>query len=220
MRTYLRVANVFEDRIDISDVLSMNFSPAEFSTFELKYGDILLNEGQSLELVGRPAMYRDEVPGACFQNTLIRFKPLHGLEARYSLAVFRAYLHSKRFQKAARWTVNIAHLGAQRLSKIEFPLPPSAEQFRIITEIDRRMSVIDEVERDIRLDVARAKSLRQSILQRAFEGKLAPQDPNDEPASVLLERIRGRANPSSVPQVRGPKGSGRKSLRPKETANV
>jgi type I restriction enzyme, S subunit len=74
MRPYLRVANVYENRIDLSDVLRMNFSPEEFETYELRYGDILLNEGQSLEWVGRPAMYRDELPGACFQNTLVRFR--------------------------------------------------------------------------------------------------------------------------------------------------
>lgn len=74
MRPYLRVANVFEDRIDTTDVLRMNFAPAEYETFRLESGDILLNEGQSPELLGRPVMYRNEVPGACFQNTLIRLQ--------------------------------------------------------------------------------------------------------------------------------------------------
>ena len=75
MRPYLRVANVYEDRLDLSDVKQMNFTPNEYETFHLRDGDILLNEGQSIELVGRPAMYRGEVPGACFQNTLVRFRP-------------------------------------------------------------------------------------------------------------------------------------------------
>jgi type I restriction enzyme S subunit len=69
-RPYLRVANVFEDRIDTSDVLSMDFDPADFQAYRLLYGDILLTEGQSTELVGRPAMWRDEVENCCFQNTL------------------------------------------------------------------------------------------------------------------------------------------------------
>jgi hypothetical protein len=70
MRPYLRVANVYEDRVDTSDVLRMNFEPEEAEIYELRDGDILLNEGQSPELVGRPAIYRGEVPGACFQNTV------------------------------------------------------------------------------------------------------------------------------------------------------
>ena len=74
LRPYLRVANVYEGRIDTSDVLRMNFEPAEVAIYELRHGDVLLNEGQSPELVGRPAIYRGEIPGACFQNTLIRFR--------------------------------------------------------------------------------------------------------------------------------------------------
>ncbi len=71
---YLRVANVYENQIDLSDLLSMDFNEREFERYHLQYGDILLNEGQSIELVGRPAIWRDELPGCCFQNTLIRFR--------------------------------------------------------------------------------------------------------------------------------------------------
>ena len=190
MRPYLRVANVFEDRIDTSDVLEMNFTPAEFEVYQLKFGDVLLNEGQSLELVGRPAIYRDEVPGACFQNTLIRFRSASGINPDYALTVFLSYLHNKRFQKAARWTVNIAHLGADRLSRIEFPVPPANEQTRIVAEVERRLSVIQELQIQVEGNLKRADRLRQAILRRAFEGKLVPQDPSDEPASALVERIR------------------------------
>jgi type I restriction enzyme S subunit len=205
MRPYLRVANVFEDRIDTTDVLRMNFSPAEFATYGLKFGDILLNEGQSLELVGRPAMYRNEVPGACFQNTLIRFTVYSGLEPRYALAVFLAYLHNKRFQKAARWTVNIAHLGAERLSSIEFPLPPIAEQGRIADEIERRLTMIAEIETEVKTALVRAQRLRQSTLKMAFEGRLMPQEATDEPASLLLERIRAEREVESRGSSKGAK---------------
>jgi len=200
LRPYLRVANVFEDRIDTSDVLSMNFSPSDFATYELKHGDILLNEGQSLELVGRAAMYRSEVPGACFQNTLIRFSPYEGLDRNYALMVFLAYLHNKRFQKAARWTVNIAHLGAERLSKIEFPLSPLDEQVRIVSEVERRLSVLKTLESQLSANLARAEQLRQSVLLKAFAGQLVSQDPNDEPADVLLDQIRSKRQESAKPQ--------------------
>ncbi len=172
MRPYLRVANVFEDRIDTDNVLDMNFSPTEFETYLLRYGDILLNEGQSLELVGRPAMFRDEIQGACFQNTLVRFRVFDGLNRDYALTVFRAYLHNGRFQKIAKWTTNIAHLGTTRFAELEFALPPIKEQNRIVEELQRQLSIVASSEQAIILELARAERLRQGVLGKAFRGKL------------------------------------------------
>ncbi len=197
MRPYLRAANVFEGRIDVSDVFMMNFTPAEFTTYCLKEGDILLNEGQSLELVGRPAMYRGEVPGACFQNTLVRFRGSRFIVPTFALTLFRSYLRNQRFRRIARWTTNIAHLGAERFAKIEFPLPPIAEQHLIVAQVDHHLSLIDEQESFVQRAAQRAKRLRLSILRIAFGGRLVQQDPTDEPANELLKRIYSERKISS-----------------------
>jgi type I restriction enzyme S subunit len=203
MRPYLRVANVFEDRIDIRDVMEMNFTPSEYETYRLGYGDILLNEGQSMELIGRPAMYRDEVPGSCFTNTLVRFQASEGLDRDFAMKVFLAYLKNGRFQRIATITVNIAHLGAGRFAELEFPLPPLAEQQTIVAEVEARLSILDETESQFDANLKRASRLRQSILKRAFEGKLVPQDPVDEPASALLDRIASQGGPPTGVVGRG-----------------
>jgi type I restriction enzyme, S subunit len=82
------------------------------------------------------------------------------------------------------------HLYLGDLRSLPVPLPPFTEQFRIVGELERRSSVLDELEITIEHGLMRAERLRQAILKRAFEGRLVPQDPDDEPASALLERIR------------------------------
>ncbi len=82
------------------------------------------------------------------------------------------------------------NLNLTLIKEIAVPLPPSAEQLRIIAEVDRRLSVAGQAEAALEANLKRAERLRQAILKRAFEGRLVPRDPDDEPASVLLERIR------------------------------
>jgi type I restriction enzyme S subunit len=159
-------------------------------------------------------MYRDEVPGACFTNTLVRFRGKQGVDPRYALKVFLAYLKNGRFQKIATITVNIAHLGTGRFAEIEFPVPPIEEQAAIIEEVDRHLSVIEAAERAIDVNLVRAARLRQSILKRAFEGRLVPQDPTDEPADNLLDRIRqerAAANGGVAPRTRRGRASSRQA---------
>lgn len=189
LRPYLRVANVFENRIDISDVKQMNFTPEEFEVFRLEPNDILLNEGQSLDLVGRPAIYRGEIKGACFQNTLIRFRPLPSLVPEYALAVFRHYLYSKRFRAIGKVVTNLAHLGAGRFADLEFPLPPLAEQKRIIHELEFRLSAIDNIEKLVSECSLQLAELHTSFFRKAMSGCLVEENKNDEPAKELLARV-------------------------------
>lgn len=84
---------------------------------------------------------------------------------------------------------NVPQLNHKDIQPLRFPLPPRGEQQAIVSEIERRLSVADEVEKIVTTELKRAEQLRQSILKKAFSGGLVPQDPNDEPANVLLERI-------------------------------
>ena len=83
MRPYLRSANVTWSGIDLGDVKEMNFDDADFERYRLRNGDLLLNEasGSSNE-VGKPAVWRGEIDGCCFQNTLLRIQPRE-LDRRY-----------------------------------------------------------------------------------------------------------------------------------------
>lgn len=180
MRPYLRVANVFEDRIDTRDIKSMNFNPDEFERFRLRHNDVLLNEGQSPELLGRPAIYRGDPPDVCFTNSLIRFRPFEAVEPEWALLTFRWHMHSGRFRRESRITTNIAHLSASRLKKVEFPVPPLAEQRRIVDAAASHFALLEAVLNDLRNLVGDVRltpasqlgRLRRSILKAAYEGRL------------------------------------------------
>ena len=85
---------------------------------------------------------------------------------------------------------NVPQLNHKDIDPLPFPLPPLLEQQAIVSEVESRLSIADEVEKTVVAELKRAEQLRQSILKKVFSGKLVPQDPNDEPASVLLERIK------------------------------
>lgn len=103
------------------------------------------------------------------------------------------------------------HLSFDQLRMTAIALPPLAEQHRIVAEVERRLSFVEKLEAVVSDAERRAAALRQSILKRAFEGKLVPQDPNDEPASVLLERIR--AERAAAATNGAPKRAARKQAR-------
>ena len=176
IRPYLRVQNVFEDRLDLSDVMEMEFSPADFERYQLGPGDLLLNEGQSPELLGRPAIYRGELPGACFTNTLIRFRAFDGVSVEFALIVSRHHMRAGRFVSEGTITTNIAHLSLGRLAMVEFPLPPLAEQHRIVAEVDRRLSLVGEVEEGVEINLVRASSLRRQTLAQHFHKQTLTQN--------------------------------------------
>lgn len=223
MRPYLRVANVFENRIDLSDVKKMNFSSKEFTRFKLRYGDILLNEGQSLELVGRPAMFRAEVDDVCFQNTLIRFRASEDIDPDFALLVFRHYFRAGHFQRIARWSTNIAHLGLKRFASMPFPVPPFLEQKSIARGANAHLSSLTEQQGVVSSLIDRAVTLRQSIMAEAFAGQLVPQRPDEgDGKDVLSHAKRAQANfpsskrrRSSAPtQIKGLSQMQKRALRP------
>ncbi|WP_083502562.1 restriction endonuclease subunit S [Sphaerimonospora mesophila] len=192
MRPYLRVANVFEDRIDTSNLMEMDFPPDIFDRFRLSEGDILLNEGQSPEYLGRPAMYRGEPKEVAFTNSLLRFRAGPEVDPEWALLVFRRHLHAGRFMQETRITTNIAHLSASRFKSVEFPVPPLEKQREIAKQVARKLADVDLLASQIRRVEEHAGALRTRLLADAFSGRLVHQNPIEEPAAELLKRIQAQ----------------------------
>lgn len=187
---YIRAANLTEGGLDVSGVLDMEFKPSEVETYRLVKGDIVVSEASgSPDQVGKPAVWNDELPLCCFQNTVIRLRPHHLASSAFLLTVFRQCYFSRIFAKVAAG-VGINHLSAAKFARLAIPLAPEDEQAEVAAEVERRLSILAQSDALFTANLKRAARLRQSILKRAFEGKLVPQDPNDEPAAKLLERVR------------------------------
>lgn len=172
MMPYLRVANVFDGYIDYTDVLEMNFDPDEQVQFGLLPGDVLLNEGQSRELVGRSAIYEAEPGRYCFQNTLIRFRCHHGLLPRYAQLQFAAWGAAGAFEVYCRQTTNIAHLGAERLAQMPMLRPPIAEQQAIVDHIAREITQLDSVRSVTERTIALLNERRAALIAAAVTGQI------------------------------------------------
>ena len=178
---------------DISDGGKVNLQTAPriridadgLERYRVRRGDLLFTRTGSL---GTVALFDDNVaaiPGAY----LIQYSIAAPLTtARYILRFFQSPFGQRELVKGGAG-VGRPNLNAPAIEAIPIPIPPLDEQERILAEIDRRLSLVDAAERAVSAGLAKAKRLRQAILKRAFEGKLVPQDPNDEPASVLLEGI-------------------------------
>ena len=188
MRPYLRSANVTWHGISLDDVKQMNFDETDFATYKLEPGDLLLNEASgSPSEVGKPAIWNGEVENCCFQNTLLRLRP-HEIEVEYLYWYCYAAARSGRFGDAGRG-VNIRHLGKQGLAQFPILVAPIEQRGQIVCRLVDEFQQTATLEQAAHSALDRIAALRRSILAAAFSGQLGPQDPSDEPASVLLERI-------------------------------
>lgn len=159
LRPYLRVANVFDGEIDTADIATMPFTADEFSRYLLYPDDILLNEGQSIELVGRAARYLGSPPQCAFQNSLVRVQAAPQFSPIFLEHLFRHCQASGIFSMIATRTTSIAHLGVSRLARLLLCVPPTKEEqdaiasFLVeqeceinaaITAIQREITVMEE----------------------------------------------------------------------------
>lgn len=172
---YLRAANITEQGLDLGDVLEMDFKPEERDRYQLHAGDIVLSEASgSASQVGKPALWTGELPLCCFQNTVIRLRPRHA-DPKYLLWVFTHFYRNGIFARVAAG-VGINHLSAAKFKQLEIPIPPLADQRRIVAEIENQFTRLDAGVAALRRTQANLKRYRAAVLKAACEGRLVPTE--------------------------------------------
>lgn len=168
MVPYLRAANVKDGSLDLTDVKSMNFAPAEQQIFSLRFGDVLVTEGSgSLRSVGASAVWRGEIDGVvCFQNTLLRMRPRVGItDGRFLEWWARSAFGSGLFASVATGA-NIYHISAERVRALPIELPTLEEQRRIADFLDAETARIDRIH-DLR--TRQQTLLEEAAIRRVYD---------------------------------------------------
>lgn len=200
---YLRVANVMRGFLDLSEVYEIELFGDELEKLRLQAGDLLIVEGNgSQNEIGRSALWKGEIVNCVHQNHIIRVR-FSEIQSAYASHYLNSPSGISYMMSVAASTSGLYTLSTSKVKAIAIPLPPIAEQNRIVAEVERRLSVVAEMEKTVKDNLARAGRLRQAILHRAFSGRLVPQDPNDEPAEKLLERIRAGKESGKTAPVQG-----------------
>lgn len=211
MRPYLRAANVTWGGLDLADVKEMNFTPAEAEVYALRAGDTVMSEASgSIGEAGKPALWRNEIPGCCLQNTLIRIRPSGDVDPEF--------LHYRLFLQAASggWTqgvargVGIHHLGAQRVAAWRFSIPGLHDQRRIVVDLQRRLSRLAAGEHILVAAERRLELCRAVVGSSAASGRLIgagswPAVPIGDVAEVqggIQKQPKRRPNRHPVPFLR------------------
>lgn len=199
---FITSENVRENYIDVSEpkYLNLGFNEIQKRSI-LRKEDVLFNlVGAS---IGRAAIFHlDQISNINQAVAIIRLK--NSISNKYLSHYLNAEVAKQKYLDKVV-DVARANLSLTDISNMYIPLPSDrTEQDRIVKEIESRLSVCDKIEVIIESSLQQAEALRLSIIKKAFEGKLVPQDPNDEPAEKLLERIRaakGNGKPEKKEKV-------------------
>jgi type I restriction enzyme S subunit len=168
----LRMGNIVDGSLDFTKLKFLPRKHTEFPDLLLKHGDIVFNRTNSAELVGKTAVYHGTPSPCSFASYLIRVR----VKPSYQPDFLSYYLNSVY---GRQWVASVvsqqvgqANVNGTKLKALEIPNPPLAEQERIVAEVERRLSVVEELSVLVESNLKRATRLRQAVLQKAFEGKL------------------------------------------------
>ena len=188
----LRIPNVVRGVVDASDLKGAHFDEDEKRTYDLRSGDILMiRSNGSVSIVGRCALISEAEEQYLYAGYLMRLRSnLATLLPEYFAALMSSHLLRTQIEYKAKSTSGVNNINSREIQSLIVPLCSLSEQEVVVERLSTSLSAINAIEAEIDGQLLKVDALRQSILKKAFTGQLIAQDPSDEPASVLLDRIR------------------------------
>ena len=208
-RPYLGNINVRWGQFAVDGLKTMKIEDSEVSRYSLQHNDLVVCEGGE---PGRCAVWQGEDNRIFIQKALHRIRFTSSYSPRFAFYYLTYAVPLERVIKHFTGTT-IKHLTGAGLSKVQLPICSISEQNEILKIIETKLSEIEKLDSELDTQLAKAETLRQSILKKAFSGQLVPQDPNDEPASALLERIKAE---KAAVQARAKPAAGQRGRKKKE----
>ncbi|HRE83481.1 MAG TPA: restriction endonuclease subunit S [Opitutaceae bacterium] len=168
---YLRVANVYANELRLDEIEYIGVSDSELTKLLVRKGDLLIVEGNgSKDQIGRLAIWDGSIESCVHQNHLIKVRPVEAQMSKWILHWLQSPGGRQNVELVASSTSGLFTLSVSKVGNLAIPVPPLAEQTRIVAEVERRLSVVGQLEKVLTANLHRAKHLRQSILQMAFTG--------------------------------------------------
>lgn len=170
---YLRVANVYYNRLDLSEIKEIGVQETEIQQKLLQKDDLLFVEGNgSKEQIGRVAIWDGSIENCLHQNHIIKGRPFGNMLSKYALYYLISDFGRKQILSVSASTSGLYTLSTEKVRNLEILYRPLNEQLQIVSQIESRLTVCDKIERTVNESLEKADVLRQSILKKAFEGGL------------------------------------------------
>lgn len=168
-KPYLRVANVQRGHLDLYQIKEIEVPEDEAEKYLLRDGDLLITEGGDWDKVGRTAIWRSELPECLHQNHVFRARAVTTeWEPRWAEMYLNAAPARDYFAGSSKQTTNLASINMTQLRGCAFPIPPLAEQHRIVTKVDQLMSLCDKLSAAIQRRNQHSRHLADALVDKAL----------------------------------------------------
>jgi len=190
-KPYLRVANVYANKLLLDEIKLIGATNKEIERTQLKKGDLLIVEGNgSPTQIGRVAQWNEEIEECLHQNHLIKFRANNLSDAKYVLFFLLSPIGRSQIENISKSTSGLYTLSISKISNLIINIPTLEEQQEVVAQVKELFALADKIESQYQSLKTKIDKLPQAILNKAFKGDLVSQDSNDEPESELLKRIQ------------------------------